>query len=87
MIESELLLTRNKVVTLETSNKQAYAELAAVREQLKTVQDTKKISEDALAEKEQEQQHRFQIVTKLPDDNLNAIAASIKSLTVDVFGK
>jgi hypothetical protein len=81
------LLVNNKIGKLDASNKQVYTELAAMRDQLKVVQEAQKTMEDALAANEKAMVERVQVATKLLNDNLNAIAASIKSLTVAVFRK
>jgi ElaB/YqjD/DUF883 family membrane-anchored ribosome-binding protein len=87
LVESELLLARNKNLNLEASNKQVHAELAKLREELMSAQDAKKTADDALVTLEAKHQEQIKAVNKKLNDNLEAIAASIKSFTVSIFGK
>jgi chromosome segregation ATPase len=86
-LESEILLANNKVGKLEASNKHMHAELATLRNQLKTAQEAQKVAEDALAANEAQVVQMVEIATKLLEDNLNAISTSIKEFNVDIFGK
>jgi hypothetical protein len=56
LLESDLLLSRNKIQNLETSNKTLHAELAKMREELKVAKETQKAIEDTLCAKEREHQ-------------------------------
>jgi hypothetical protein len=51
-LESEILLTDNKVGKLEASNLQMHSELASLHDQLKVAQDGQKAVEAALAKNE-----------------------------------
>jgi ElaB/YqjD/DUF883 family membrane-anchored ribosome-binding protein len=87
LVESQLLLARNKILNLEGSNKQVHAELAKLREELKSMQEAKKTAGDSLVTIEAKQQEQIKAVNKKLNDNLEAIAASIKSFAVSIFGK
>jgi len=86
LLESELMLTKNKVVTLESSNKQVHEELAKLREDLKSALAAKQTAETALAAKEAEQK-KLMLGVKLIEDNLSAIKNSVNEFTADIFGK
>jgi hypothetical protein len=80
------MLSKNKVVTLESSNKQVHEELAKLREELKAAHAARQTTETALVAKETEQQKQL-LAAKLLDDNLTAIGNSMNEFTADIFGK
>jgi predicted nucleic acid-binding Zn-ribbon protein len=49
MLESEIMLSKNKVSNLERSNQPLHGELQKLREELKAESAAKKTAEDALA--------------------------------------
>ena len=77
--------TKNKVITLESSNKQVHEELVKLREDLKSALAAKQIAETALAAKEAEQK-KLKLNVKLIEDNLSAIKNSVNEFTADIFG-
>jgi hypothetical protein len=48
LLESDLLLSRMKIQNLEASNKSLHAELARMREEMKSAKETQKAVEDTL---------------------------------------
>ena len=87
LLESDLLLSRNKIQNLETSNKTLHAELATMREEIKWAKEARKAAEDTIRIMEEEHKTRLDIVSKSLNDNLDAIAKSINGLASDMFGK
>jgi selenophosphate synthase len=86
MLESELMLSKNKVVMLEGSNKQVHEELAKLRGELKSALAAKQTAETALVAKQTEQEKQL-LAVKLLEDNLSAIGNSVNEFTADIFGK
>jgi selenophosphate synthase len=80
------MLSKNKVVTLESSNKQVHEELAKLREELKSAHAARQAAETALVAKETEQKKQL-LAAKQLNDNLTAIGNSVNEFTADVFGK
>jgi hypothetical protein len=80
------MLSKNKVVTLESSNKQVHEELAKLREELKAAHAARQTAETALVVKETEQQKQL-LAAKLLNDNLTAIGNSMNEFTAGIFGK
>jgi chromosome segregation ATPase len=87
MMESEILLNKNKILNLEGSNKQVHDELAKMREELKMAREAQQDAENALVVKETEHKKQISAANKKLDDNLSAIATSVKEFTVNIFGK
>jgi selenophosphate synthase len=86
LLEAELMLSKNKVIMLETSNKQVHEELAKLREEVKSALAAKQTAETALVAKKTEQEKQ-QLVIKLLEDNLSAIGNSVTEFTTKIFGK
>jgi len=86
LLESELMLSKNKVIMLESSNKQVHEELAKLREELKSAHAVRQAAETALVAKETEQKKQL-LTAKRLNDNLTAIGNSVNEFAADVFGK
>jgi septal ring factor EnvC (AmiA/AmiB activator) len=86
-MESELLLSKNKILNLEGSNKQVHQELAKLREELKAAREAQQTAENALVAKEAEHKKQIIAANKKLDDNLAAIATSIKEFSMSIYGK
>jgi selenophosphate synthase len=86
LLEAELMLSKNKFITLESSNKQVHEELAKLREELKSALAAKQTAKTALVAKETEQKKQL-LTTKQLNDNLTAIGNSVNEFAADVFGK